>query len=309
MNYPLIFILGPTGIGKTELVIELAFQINAEIISADSMQIYKYMEIGTSSPTETELRGINYHLINFILPDRRFTAGDFKRLGDRWIEKIKKKNKKIIISGGTGLYFDTLIKGLPPKKTEDFKYRDELIDLEKEKGKLHLFNMLIDLDPEYAQKIHMNDLQRVIRALEVIHTTGKRFSEFQNSSTDYKTKYPYILFALNSQREILYERINNRTEKMFKNHWIDEVKKIIELGYEENLNSMKALGYYELFKYLKNEIPLDRVKEIIAQRTRNYAKRQLTWIRKYKDEVNWIDRSFNVQEDVSSIIKILKNSM
>ncbi|MDD3627063.1 MAG: tRNA (adenosine(37)-N6)-dimethylallyltransferase MiaA [bacterium] len=308
MKYPLIYLMGPTGIGKTEVAVELAFQINAELISADSMQIYKGMEIGTSSPGPETLRGIPCYLINFVLPDRRFTAGDFKRLADRTIEKIRKKNKNIIIVGGTGLYFDTLIKGLPPKVTEDFEYRKELKKLVEQKGNQALFNILSEIDPEYSEKIHCNDLQRVIRALEVIKTTGKKFSEFQKESSGFKTPYEYIIIGLTTSRDEIYRRINLRTEEMLKNGWLDEVKHLKESGFEENLNSMKALGYFELFKFLNGEMEFEEAKEMIAQRTRNYAKRQLTWIRKYGSDVFWLERSFKIQEDVLNILKKIKSN-
>lgn len=292
----IIIIAGPTASGKTNLGIELAKKINGEIISADSMQIYKYMDIGTAKPSEEEMQGIKHHLIDIIYPNEEFSVALFKQYADNAIEQIYSKGKIPIVVGGTGLYINSLTYSLNfSDSAPDKEYREHLENISKEYGAKYLHDMLKSVDPDAANNIHPNNVKRVIRALEVFKNTGKRISDYQSTTKQNEPDYDFAYFCLDMPRDVLYDRINKRVDIMFNKGLIEEVKMLLSLGYSRDLQSMQAIGYKEVFDYLDGKISLDEVKNTIKQNSRRYAKRQLTWFRK-DTRIYWLD-VYNKQLD------------
>lgn len=286
----LLIISGPTAVGKTAISIEIAKRLNGEIISADSMQIYKGMNIGAAKVSEDEMQGVPHYLIDVVEPDESFTVADFKERALLAIESITKKGKLPIIVGGTGLYIDSILYNMnftDANKDED--YRNYLEHLAESKGNVFVHEMLKDIDYVSYVKLHPNNLKRVIRALEVYKVSGKPFSSFEDKNKDYCLNYDVYYFVLTMDREILYERINGRVDKMIEDGLIDEVEKLSKRGFTSDMQSMKGIGYKEILYYLSGEISLDNAIEKIKQGSRNYAKRQLTWFRK-NPKVQWINK-------------------
>ena len=295
---PLIILTGPTAVGKTALSIELAKDLNAEIISADSMQIYEYMDVGSAKVTKEEMDGVVHHLIDEVKPDYAFSVSEFQKRANKYIKDIDDRGKKVLVTGGTGLYLNSLIYDMDfAKSNSNSKLREEL-ELElKEKGIDYMHDKLRALDEDAANRIHKNNTKRVIRALEVC-LDGKKMQDF---STDlkYNENYQPIIIVLNRDREVLYERINKRVDIMMENNLIDEVKHLLDMGYDKNLISMQGIGYKEIVKYLEGEYSLDEAVEIIKRDSRRYAKRQITWFKRYK-ESKWFDLD---KYDDSEILK------
>lgn len=305
MSKNIIIIAGPTASGKTELGIALAKKINGEVVSADSMQIYKYMDIGTAKPTKEEMDGIQHHMIDIVFPDEEFSVALYRRMAGECINDILSRGKIPIVIGGTGLYINSLTYNLDFTETSvDKEYREYLTSLAREKGKEYVHQMLKDIDPESYNRLYPNDLKRVIRALEVYKNTGKTISQYQRESRKKPIEYNIAYFALTMDRNRLYERINTRVDRMFEAGLIDEVKMLRRMGYTRDLTSMQAIGYKEVYDYLDGLYTLDEVKDIIKQGTRRYAKRQLTWFRK-DTRVNWIDldKLDTKEEIIQNIIK------
>lgn len=283
MKQKLLVLGGPTAVGKTELSIRLAEKLNGEIISADSMQIYKYMDIGSAKVTKEEMRGIKHHLIDVIEPDVPFSVADFKEHGDKALKDIISRGKFPIIAGGTGLYINSLTCNMTFTEAEkDEEYRLELEKLADEKGNEYIHDMLKDIDPISYKEIHFNNRKRVIRALEVYKLTGKPFSSYNAGEDFYKSDYDVYYYVLNMDREKLYNRINKRVDIMLENGLLDECIKLKNLGYTSDMQSMQGIGYKEILYYLENKISLEEAVNMIKQGSRNYAKRQLTWFRRDK---------------------------
>jgi len=282
-------VLGPTASGKSALSVELAKDINGEIISADSMQIYKYMDIGTAKVNAEEMQEIKHYLIDEVYPDEDFSVAKFKDKAEGYIEHILSKGKTPIIAGGTGLYINSLIYNIDfAKAPMESKWREELTKEAEEKGIEVLFERLRDIDPITWQRLHLNDNKRIIRALEVYYQTGFTMSEQIRRSREVPPKYDYVLIGLRLDRGFLYERINKRVDKMMESGLIQEVEKLIEMGYDKNTIAMQALGYKEILTYLKKDISFDEVVDLIKRDSRHYAKRQMTWFRRLEN-VNWVD--------------------
>ncbi|MDY2882095.1 MAG: tRNA (adenosine(37)-N6)-dimethylallyltransferase MiaA [Romboutsia timonensis] len=298
---PIIILTGPTAVGKTNLSIDLAKELNAEIISADSMQIYKYMDIGSAKVTIDEMQGVKHYLVDEVTPDYVFSVSEFQKRADDYIQKINKDNKKVLVTGGTGLYLNSLIYNMDFAKSDaNNELREKLrIELE-ENGIDYMHNKLKELDPEAAQRIHKNNTKRVIRALEVC-LSGEKMNDFSND-LKFNEKYNPIIIVLNREREHLYERINKRVDIMMDNGLIDEVKNLLKMGYTKDMISMQGIGYKEIIKYLDGEYTLDEAIDIIKRDSRRYAKRQLTWFRRY-DDAKW----FNLDEYSDS--QVLKNDI
>ena len=296
-----IVICGPTASGKTALSIELAKKINGEIISADSMQIYKDMDIGTAKPDENEKEGIKHYLLDFVEPDKRYSVAEFKIDATKAIEEILQKGKTPIVVGGTGLYVDTLIYGIEYNDIKiDEDYRVELEKIIETQGLDVLYKKAQEIDSKAMEKISPNDKKRIMRVLEIYKATGKTKTEQEEESRKNGVKYDYKVFALNMDREILYNRINLRVDKMIENGLVEEVENL-KKKYNQFPTSMQGLGYKEVVEYLENKVTKEEMIEKIKRETRRYAKRQLTWFRKNKDTV-WIDSTKEKKDNVDFII-------
>ena len=281
MNNKILVLAGPTAVGKTALSIELAKKLNGEIISTDSMQIYKYMDIGSAKITTEEMDGIKHHMIDVTTPDKPFSVVDFKNMAQPIIDDLLSKDKLPILTGGTGLYINALTCNMNfTDATNDEAYRLELEELAKEHGDIYIHNMLKDIDPVSYESIHPTNRKRVIRALEVYKVTNKPFSSFNAREDFYKSKYDVHYYVLNMDREKLYQRINKRVDIMFEKGLLNECIKLKENGYNSLMQAMQGIGYKEVLMYLENSISLEEATEMIKQGSRNYAKRQLTWFRK-----------------------------
>jgi tRNA dimethylallyltransferase len=274
-------IYGPTAVGKTAYAIDYALKNNAEIISADSMQIYRGMDIGTAKPTAAERAQVKHYLVDVVNPDEDFSVAQFIKYCQYDMEKISAKGKNILIVGGTGLYLNALINGYNfPQIEKDDELRKELETEAKEKGLSVLHERLQKIDPESALKIHPNDEFRIVRALEIFELTGKPKSQIATKGNSILPK-DFELVEIEMDRDKLYERINLRVEDMFQNGLVDEVKWLLD-KYSPDLISMQALGYKEVVKYLKHELTLEECVDQVKQGTRNFAKRQLTWFRSFR---------------------------
>jgi len=288
MNKPkVIVICGPTASGRTALSIELAKKINGEIISSDSMQIYKYMDIGTAKPTTEERQGIPHHLLDFVEPNQRYSVAEFKKDAETAIEEIISRGKTPIVVGGTGLYVDSLIYGIEYQDIQlDEKYRQELEERAEREGLENLYEEAQKIDPQAMEKISKNDRKRIIRVLEIYKATGKNKTEQEIESRKKGVKYDYKVFAINWDRELLYERINKRVDIMIEQGLIQEVQELLK-KYTEFPTAMQGLGYKEVVEYLQGTVTREEMIEKIKMETRRYAKRQITWFKKNKQTI-WI---------------------
>jgi tRNA dimethylallyltransferase len=286
---PVIVIVGPTASGKTKLSIELARLINASIVSADSMQIYKYMDIGTAKPDKEEMSGIKHYMIDEVYPDERFSVARYRELALGYIKKITEEGMRAIVVGGTGLYISSLVYNIDFAETVcDEGLRETLKRQAEEKGNRFLHEKLGEIDPEAAARIHENDIKRIIRAIEVYTYTKKPISEHSRMSRLTSPPYRFLLFGLNWERQKLYERINKRVDLMLEKGLIEEVERLVKMGYDKGPTAMQGIGYKEVLSYIKGERTLDETVYKLKQNTRRYAKRQMTWFRRMK-EINWID--------------------
>lgn len=310
MKEKIIIISGPTGIGKSKVAVELAKRIgNAEIISSDSMQIYKEMSIGTAKVTDEEMSDIKHHMIDEVSIHDSFSVYDYQKKAKKLISDMNERGTIPIIIGGTGLYINSLLYKLDfSSEAEDKELREKLNKEAELYGKEYLYNKLKELDPEYAEKLSVNDIFRIIRALEVIYKSGNKYSEENKNFREYNDEYDKLIYILQTDRELLYDRINKRVDKMFDAGLLDEVKYIIKDMTSEEIASNRALlaiGYKELISYLQGEITYERAVDLIKQKSRNYAKRQLTWFRR-ESEANFIDMNF---EDIDQIVNTIYNDI
>lgn len=299
----LLILSGPTGVGKTDISIKIAKKIGGEIISADSMQIYKYMDIGSAKITKDEMEGIPHYIIDIAEPSDEFSVAQYKQLAERKIVELASDGKYPMLVGGTGLYINSLIFNYEFTGTyKDSEYRKYLEALADKNGKEFVHEMLKEIDVNSYNRLYPNDLKRVIRALEVYKLTGKTISELNENQDIYNIPYNVHYFVLNMDRERLYNRINRRVDIMLEKGLVDEVIKLKNMGYNSNMQSMKGIGYKEILYYLDGEISLEKAVEMIKQGSRNYAKRQLTWFRKDK-RVKWIDKDkFNDEDEIVDFI-------
>ena len=303
---PLIILTGPTAVGKTDLSIQLAKAVDAEIVSADSMQIYKYMDIGSAKVTEEEMQGVKHYLVDEIEPDMPFSVSEYKRMAEEYIDEISSRGKNVIVTGGTGLYLNSLIYDMDFGKSDaNQELREELNKELEENGPAYMYEKLISLDKEAAERIHPNNTKRVIRAIEVA-MSGEKMNDF-SKDLRYNKKYRPIIIVLNRDRQALYDRINLRVDIMLKNGLIEEVKGLLEKGYTKDMISMQGIGYKEIIKYFDGEYTLEEAIEIIKRDSRRYAKRQLTWFRRYEDakwfEIDKFDSAEELKDAVVSYVK------
>lgn len=296
-----VVIVGPTASGKTSASIELAKKMNGEIISADSMQIYQEMNIGTAKPSKEEMNGVKHYLLDFLSPEDNFNVTLYKEKAEEAIEEILKMGKTPIIVGGTGLYVSTLIHGIEFSEVpEDLKFRDEMGKMAEVKGKEYLHQELMKVDPVAAKNIDQNNVRRVIRALEIYHVTGKTKTELDAMSQK-EVPYDYLVYGIETPREKLYERINLRVDKMLEAGLVEEVSYLVT-HYQVSKTAMQGLGYKEVVEYLNHQITYEEMVEKIKQESRRYAKRQLTWFRR-ETCINWC----SLETIVDTISKDLKN--
>ncbi len=298
MKEKILVLAGPTGVGKTELSINLAKRLNGEIISADSMQIYKYMDIGSAKVTEEEMKGVKHHLIDVVNPGKEFSVSDFKDYGEKALKEIYAKGKLPMIVGGTGLYINSLTCNMNFTESEkDDDYRKELDSLAEEKGNIYVHELLKDIDPISYKNIHPNNRKRVIRALEVYKLTGQPFSSYNAGEKLYDSNYDIHFYVLTMNREKLYERINKRVDIMMDKGLLDECIKLKEMGYISSIQSMQGIGYKEILYYLEGKISLENAVDMIKQGSRNYAKRQLTWFRRDPRAI-FLDKDVLSEEEI-----------
>lgn len=295
---PLIILTGPTAVGKTDLSVRLAKEINGEIISADSIQVYRHMDIGSAKITKEEMCGIRHYLIDEQNPDDDFNIYLFQEKAKRYIRQIYAAGKIPVIAGGTGFYIQSVLYDVSfSKEPNDVSYRLELEELARKKGTAVLHQMLQEVDPESAITIHENNVKRVIRALEYYKQTGEKISVHNEVQRERVSPYDFHYFVLNMNRQLLYERINRRVDLMMENGLEEEVIALKQMGYTRDLVSMQGIGYQEMFSYLDGEISRSEAIEQIKQNTRHFAKRQLTWFRREK-EVEWIHyEDFDMDKD------------
>ena len=300
---PVLILTGPTAVGKTNLSIQLAKSLNGEIISSDSMQIYRYMDIGSAKITEKEMDGIKHYLIDVLDPDEDFSVSDFRELAEKYIKDIHSRGKLPIITGGTGLYLNSLIYNMDfGHSNSDEKLREQLYSLYDEYGAEYMHDILSSFSKESADRIHPNNVKRVIRAIE-IYKSGGKLGDF-SKDLQYNEHIDAKVIVLSRDREYLYDRINMRVDIMFEQGLLNEVKSLKSMGYSQDMVSMKGIGYKEVLDYLDEKETLERTVEIIKQSTRKYAKRQITWFKKYKDallidvgEISSIDEQIKLIEN------------
>ena len=307
MLQKICILAGPTAVGKTEISLALAKSLCGEIISADSAQVYKYMDIGTAKLKEEEMQGIRHYMIDEVTPDMDFSVAQFREKAELYIKDINDRGKLPIITGGTGLYINSLLNNLDfTDSISDEVYRKEMQETAQVKGNEYVHAMLEAVDPASYKRLHPNDLRRVIRALEVYKHTGRPISYFQEESRKQPPRYDFAYITLTMDRRKLYERIDQRVDKMMASGLVEEVEGLIKRGYGRELNSMQALGYKEIADYLHGLITKDESVRILKRDTRHYAKRQLTWFRGDK-RVNWVDVGsfFRKEVIVENIIRYI----
>ena len=305
MKRPLIILAGPTAVGKTAASIRLAKAIGAEIISADSMQVYRHMDIGSAKIRQEEMEGVPHYLIDVLEPEEEFNVVRFQQMAKAAAEEIYAKGKIPLVAGGTGFYIQALLYDIDfTDTTQDLNYRRELEQLVQEKGNEYLHEMLQKVDPKAAQEIHENNRKRVIRALEYYRDTGKQISEHNEQQRQKESPYQFVYFVLNRDRQELYRRIDQRVDRMMEQGLLEEVKRLKERGCTSNMVSMKGLGYKELLDYLGGMDSLEEAVRIIKRDTRHFAKRQLTWFKREK-EVNWIELDGKTEQQVLEEIQMI----
>ncbi len=309
MNREIIIVAGPTAVGKTKYAIEIAKKFNGEIVSSDSMQLYKFMDIGSAKPTEEEQAQVKHYLVDEIDPREKFSVAEYQKLAKAAIEEIFSKGKIPIISGGTGLYVNSLIYDMdfsaPPAGNE---YREKLEKLAEQHGNEYVHKLLEEKDKESALRIHPNNLKKVIRALEVVDTSKEGIKSFEKSFI--KTKdYSYKLIGLSRDREELYDRVNLRVDLLMDMGLKDEIKNLLDMGLTADNISMKGIGYKEIIGYFDGEYDLEQAIYLVKRNTRHYAKRQLTWFRRYED-IKWFNISEYSSDDeaIKEIITWLKEN-
>ncbi len=305
----LVILTGPTAVGKTALSIKLAKTIGGEIISADSMQVYRYMDIGSAKIKQEEMDGVCHHLIDILMPEEEFNVYIFKKLAQKALAEIYRRGNVPIIAGGTGFYIQALLYDIDfESEEENTKIREELEKIAREKGNQYLHEKLKEIDPVSAEEIHENNVKRVIRALEYYELNKKPISVHNKAQRQKESAYQSCYFVLNDDRTRLYERIDKRVDLMLEEGLVAEVQKLKEMGYHKNMVSMQGLGYKEILSYLEGECSLEEAVYLIKRDSRHFAKRQLTWFRREKD-VLWINKpDYNYEDEkiLEYMAKVMK---
>ena len=300
----MVILTGPTAVGKTALSIELAKKINGSIISADSMQVYRHMDIGSAKVMPEEMNGVKHYLIDEFEPDEEFHVVKFVERAKEHLEEIYAEGKIPIIAGGTGFYIQSVTRDIDfTSSDQDEHYRRELEELAEQKGPAFLHDMLAKVDPKSAEDIHENNVKRVIRALEFYKQNGTRISEHNEEQKEHTSPYALAYFVLNAPRPLLYERIDTRVDEMLKNGLAEEVKKLREMGCHRGMVSMQGLGYKEILDWMDGNYSYEEAVRVLKRDTRHFAKRQLTWFRR-EGEVTWVDKD-NFDYDDSRILSYM----
>ncbi len=287
MREKIIAVAGPTASGKSALAVDLAKRYNGEIVSCDSMQIYKELNIGTAKPTKEEMGGIHHYMIDEISPSQSFSVVEYVKRAREYIDDILSRKKLPVLVGGTGLYLDSVINNTKFSQAEsDEEYRNSLYEIAQKEGNKAVHKLLEEIDMPSAEKIHENNLRRVIRALEIYKTTGKTMTQ-ANLESKSEPLYDALVIGIDMDRELLYRRINRRVDMMMDMGLLEEAKKVFDMGESLNSTAMQAIGYKELFGFIRGEVPLLQAVEKLKMESRRYAKRQLTWFRR-NDRINWI---------------------
>lgn len=309
---PLIILTGPTAVGKTKASIGLAKAIGGEIISADSMQVYRHMDIGSAKITKEEMADVPHYLIDVLEPEEEFHVVRFQQMAKAAMADIYSRDKIPIIVGGTGFYIQALLYDIDFTENEgDSVYREKLEALAKEKGAAYLHGQLAMVDPKSAEEIHANNIKRVIRALEFYHQTGQKISEHNERERQKESPYQFCYFVLNDRRECLYERIDQRVDQMIRNGLVQEVQTLKERGCTKQMVSMQGLGYKEIFSYLEGDCSLEEAVYIIKRDTRHFAKRQLTWFKRERDVI-WVQKdelNYDDKKLLQSLLESIKERM
>lgn len=309
MKKPLIVLTGPTAVGKTKLSISLAKAVNGEIISADSMQIYKYMDIGSAKIRPEEMDGVKHFLVDELLPNEEFHIVRFQQMAKSAMEEIYAKGKIPILVGGTGFYIQAITRDIDFTQAEqEDAYRAELEELAKEKGAEYLHEELRKVDLKAAEEIHPNNVKRVIRALEFFHQNKTPISAHNQEQKEQTSPYNLVYFVLNAPRELLYERIEKRIDEMLEEGLVEEVAALKEKGCHRGMVSMQGLGYKEILAYLEGEISMEEAVRILKRDTRHFAKRQLTWFRR-EQEVTWVEKEkldFDDKKTLEFMLRVCK---
>lgn len=309
---PLIILTGPTAVGKTKASIGLAKAIGGEIISADSMQVYRHMDIGSAKITKEEMADVPHYLIDVLEPEEEFHVVRFQQMAKAAMTDIYSRGKIPIIVGGTGFYIQALLYDIDFTENEgDSVYREKLEALAKEKGAAYLHGQLAMVDPKAAEEIHANNIKRVIRALEFYHQTGQKISEHNERERQKESPYQFCYFVLNDRRECLYERIDQRVDQMIRNSLVQEVQTLKERGCTKQMVSMQGLGYKEIFSYLEGDCSLEEAVYIIKRDTRHFAKRQLTWFKRERDVI-WVQKdelNYDDEKLLQSLLESIKERM
>ena len=304
MKKPLIILTGPTAVGKTKASIGLAKALNGEIISADSMQVYKYMDIGSAKIRPEEMDGVKHYLIDELDPNEEFHVVRFQQMAKAAMEEIYAKGKVPIVVGGTGFYIQALLYDIDfSENEEDTAYREELEKIAEEKGAEYLHDMLREIDPESADVIHANNVKRVIRALEFYKLTGQKISKHNEKERAKESPYEFCYFVLNDDRQLLYDRIDLRIDKMIEDGLLEEVSALKNKGYTKDMVSMQGLGYKEILDYLNGECSLEEAIYVLKRDTRHFAKRQLTWFRRERDVI-WVDKN-KYDHDENQVLDVM----
>lgn len=309
---PLIILTGPTAVGKTKASIGLAKAIGGEIISADSMQVYRHMDIGSAKITKEEMADVPHYLIDVLEPEEEFHVVRFQQMAKAAMADIYSRGKIPIIVGGTGFYIQALLYDIDFTENEgDSVYREKLEALAKEKGAAYLHGQLAMVDPKSAEEIHANNIKRVIRALEFYHQTGQKISEHNERERQKESPYQFCYFVLNDRRECLYERIDQRVDQMIRNGLVQEVQTLKERGCTKQMVSMQGLGYKEIFSYLEGDCSLEEAVYIIKRDTRHFAKRQLTWFKRERDVI-WVQKdelNYDDEKLLQGLLESIKERM
>lgn len=285
----LIVLTGPTAVGKTALSIQLAKRIEGEIVSADSMQVYKYMDIGSAKITREEMEGVPHHLIDVLDPDEEFHVYRFQEMAKEAIKGIYERGHLPILVGGTGFYIQALVYDIAFGEEDHSAIRKRLENTAREKGSAYLYEYLEKVDPDSAKIIHPNNQKRMIRALEFYELNGTPISEHNKRERQKESPYDFCYFVLNDDRELIYQKIDQRVDEMLANGLVEEVRTLKEMGFQKDMVSMQGLGYKEILSYLDGECTLDEAVYLIKRDTRHFAKRQLTWFKRERDVI-WINK-------------------